>query len=210
MHNHDTAVLDRPAEATAPAGALLSALDFPVSTSGLEPARSTKGARELATGSGAVHGREVTELAVALFASGVCPRSFRSADTAQLMQWAAQGLALLGIDRVRRYAHRTQFLHCRLYERHDPGRSAHQAEYDRMWPCSFRTIQSCHDAAWRLYWDAPATAAGVCLLLAALGQPCHTCGQPAGTPCRPGCGDITGPASQASPYPHAARSVLHG
>ena len=102
MHTHGTAILDRPAEATVPADTSLSALFASASTSGLESAKSITNAEELATGFGAVRGQEVTELAVALCASGVRPKLFRSADTAQLMQWATQGLALLGIDRVRR------------------------------------------------------------------------------------------------------------
>jgi len=127
-----------------------------MNTSGLEPAKSTEGAKELAAGFGAVHGQEPTELAVALFASGIRPRSFRSADAAQLMQWATQGLALLGIDRVRHYAARTQHIN-RLYADHNYNPPDHQAEYARMWPCSHRTVQSCHDAAWRLISAGPAS-----------------------------------------------------
>jgi hypothetical protein len=151
MHTQGTAVLDRPAGATVPVQASWFARDFSAGAFDSEPARSTQGARELASGFGAVRGQEATELAVALFASGVRPRYFRSADTAQLMQWANQGLTALGIDCVRHYARRTQFLHCWLFTRLDSRRSAHRAEYDRMWPCSARTVQSCHDAAWRLF-----------------------------------------------------------
>ena len=57
------------------------------------------------------------------------------------MQWAAQGLALLGIERVRHYAARTQYINL-LYAERNYNPPAHQAEYDRMWPCSYRTVQS--------------------------------------------------------------------
>lgn len=57
-------------------------------------------------------------------------------------------------------------------------------------------------------WLAPASTAGARLLLAALGQPCQTCGAPAGHPCHPRCGDTISPASPDLPYPRAARSVL--
>ena len=149
MHTHGTAVLDRPAEATVPADTSLSALFTSVNTSNLEPARSICNAAELATRYDAVRSLEYTELAVALYASGFRPSHLRSATTAQLMEWAAQGLALLGIDRVRVYARRTRRINGILA---DTGyNTAHeQAEYDRMWPCSRRTVQSCHDAAGRL------------------------------------------------------------
>lgn len=156
MHTHGTAVLDRPAEATVPADTSLSALFPSVNTSDPEPAKSISNAAELATGFGAVRGQEVTELAVALYASGIRPKLFRSAGTAQLMQWANQGLALLGIDRVRRYAARTQHINYQ-YAAYDYNPPAHQAEYDRMWPCSYKTVQSCHDAAWRIITPRPAS-----------------------------------------------------
>jgi hypothetical protein len=149
MHTHGTAVLDRPAEATVPANAALFA---PITTANMpdpKSAKSISNAAELATRFGAVRGQEVTELAVALYASGVRPKLFRSADNAQLMQWANQGLALLGIDRVRRYAARTQHINYQ-YAAYDYNPPAHKAEYDRMWPCSYKTVQSCHDAAWRI------------------------------------------------------------
>lgn len=57
-------------------------------------------------------------------------------------------------------------------------------------------------------WLAPASTAGARLLLAALGQPCQTCGAAAGRPCRLRCGDTAIPASQADLYPQAARSAL--
>ncbi len=85
---------------------------------------------------------------MALNASGVRPRYFRSADPAQLMQWAAQSLALLGIDRIRYYAQRTRHLN-RLCTDHGLSPEDH-AEYARIWPCSPSAVQSCHDAAWRL------------------------------------------------------------
>jgi hypothetical protein len=156
MHTHGTAVLDRSAEAMVPADTSLSALFTSVNTSDPESAKSINNAEELATGFGAVRGQEVTELAVALYASGVRPKLFRSADTAQLMQWAIQGLSLLGIDRVRRYAARTQRINY-LYAANDYNPPAHQAEYARMWPCSYKTVQSCHDAAWRLTSAGPAS-----------------------------------------------------
>jgi hypothetical protein len=157
MHTHGTAVLDRPAGVTVPASTLLS-VPFPRAGSpDLESVKSIRNAEELTTGFGGVRGQEVTELAVALYASGIRPRSFQTAGAAQLMEWAVQGLALLGIDRVRHYARRTQFLHCWLFARLDPNRSAHKSEYDRMWPCSARIVQSYHDAAWRLFNASPAS-----------------------------------------------------
>jgi hypothetical protein len=157
MHNHGTAVLDRPAEATSAQAP--SALVTSECTPDQVPARSSNNpARELVTRYD-VHNLEYVELAVALYASGVRPKRFRSTEPAQIMAWAEQGLTLLGIDRVQNYARRTQFLHCRLYAKHDHNRPVHQAEYDRIWPCSFRTVQSCHDAARRLISYRPASQA---------------------------------------------------
>lgn len=91
MHNHGTAVLDRPAEAT-PAQTP-SALVSETYTPDQVPARSSNNpARELATRHD-VYNLEYVELAVALHASGVRPKRFRSADSAQIMAWAEQGLA---------------------------------------------------------------------------------------------------------------------
>ena len=147
MHNHGTAVLDRPAEATAPAEALLSALDLGAFASDLGPAESTDdAAKALDSRPDTVRELRYEELAVALNASGVRPQRLRSAGSAQLMEWAAQGLALLGIDRVRHYARRT----CELNT--VPLRSItaqQEAEFRHMWPRS-RAIQPCHDAAYRL------------------------------------------------------------
>ena len=145
MHNQGTAVLDRPAEATS--AQALSALVIGACARDQEPARSSHDpARELATRYDA---RNLTyvELAVALNASGARPKRLRSADPAQLMAWAAQGLALLGIDRVRCYARRT----CDLNALHlqDCLSADTRAEYARMWPDS-TAVQPCHDAAWRL------------------------------------------------------------
>jgi len=145
MHNHGTAVLDRPAEATPTE--TLSALVVGACTRNQEPASSrTNPARELATRYD-VHNLTYTELAVALNASGIRPKHFRSAEPAQLMAWAAQGLALLGIDRVRWYARRT----CDINGLHvEECLSADtRAEYAQMWPDS-KAVQHCHDAAWRI------------------------------------------------------------
>ena len=148
MHTHGTAVLDRPAEGTAPSAALLPALGVGTCARDLEPARSRNNpARELATRYD-VHDLTYTELAVALNASGVHPKHFRSAEPAQLMAWAAQGLALLGIDRVRRYERRTRHLNG-LFAYHCAS-AEDRAEYARMWPRNAKAVQSCHDAAWRL------------------------------------------------------------
>ena len=96
MHTHGTAVLDRPAEATVPAQALLPVLDISADALDLEPAKSTDdAAKALASRHDDVRDLTYGELAVALNASGTRPQHFRSADTAQLMQWAAHGLALL-------------------------------------------------------------------------------------------------------------------
>jgi hypothetical protein len=157
MHTHGTAVLDRPAEATVLADTSLSALSTNVNIPGSESAKSINNAAELSTEFGAVRGQVVTELAVALYASGIRPRLFWSATPAQLMQWANQGLALLGINCIRRYATRTQVLNYQ-YAAHNYNPPAHQAEYDRMWPCPQRTVQSCHDAAGRLFaYASPAS-----------------------------------------------------
>jgi hypothetical protein len=121
------------------------------------PARSTyDDAKELATGTGGVRDLEYGELAVALSASGVHPKHFRSAEPAQLMAWAAQGLAQLGIERVRHYTARTQRINFHVSYNYNPP--ADQAEYARMWPCSYRRVQSCHDAAWRLAFPLPGGA----------------------------------------------------
>jgi len=154
MHTHGTAVLDRPAEATVPAQALLSAFDPSTSTFDLELARSTDdAAKALAPRYDDVRDLEYGELAVALNASGVRSHRFRSADPAQLMEWAAQGLALLGIDRIQHYDRRTRYLngipdHCMSAD--------HWAEYAQMWS-SFKVRQRCHDAAWRLAFPRPAS-----------------------------------------------------
>jgi hypothetical protein len=145
MHNHGTAVLDRPAEAT-PTEAL-SALVVGACTRDPEPARSSNNtARELATRCD-VHNLTYVELAVALNASGVRPKHFRSTEPAQLMAWAAQGLALLGIDRVRWYARRTCDINGLCVE--ECLSADTRAEYARMWPDS-KAVQPCHDAAWRI------------------------------------------------------------
>jgi hypothetical protein len=61
------------------------------------------------------------------------------------MEWATQGLALLGIDRIRHYVCRTRYIHLL-----DHPSDEDQAEYACMWPRSFKAVQSCHNAAWRL------------------------------------------------------------
>ena len=155
MHNHGTAVLDRPAEATAPAEALLPALDISTFALDLEPAKCTDdAATALAPRNGDVRDLAYEELAVALNASGVRPQRFRSADPAQLMEWAAQGLSLLGIDRIRHYVRRTRYIHCQI---NDQGTipAQHRAEYARMWPRNPKAVQSCHNAAWRLTFSRP-------------------------------------------------------
>jgi hypothetical protein len=155
MHNHGTAVLDRPAEVTAPAQALLPELDLGAFAADLGPAEGTDdAAKALDPRYGAVRGLRYEELAVALNASGVQPKRLWSAGPAQLMEWAAQGLALLGIDRVRHYARRT----CELNAL--PLRSIttqQETEFRHMWPRT-RAIQSCHDAAYRLAFHVPLTA----------------------------------------------------
>ena len=158
MHTHGTAVLDRPAEATVPAQALQSALSIGADTIDLEPARSTDdAAKALAPRYDDVRDLEYGELAVALNASGVRPQRFRSADPAQLMEWAAQGLALLGIDRVRHYVRRTRYIHLL-----DHPSAEDRAEYTRMWPHNRKAVQSCHDAAWRLTFECPVSQASPC------------------------------------------------
>jgi hypothetical protein len=154
MHTQGTAVLDRPAEGTVPPEALLPALGVGAWARDLEPASSRNNpARELATRPD-VHDLTYTELAIALNASGIHPQRFRSAEPVQLMAWAAQGLALLGIDRVRRYDRRTRHLNILVL---DHCASAHdQAEYTRMWPHGSKAVQSCHDAAYRVYFASTA------------------------------------------------------
>lgn len=148
MHTHGTAVLDRPAEATVPAQALLSAFDPSTSTFDLELARSTDdAAKALAPRYDDVRDLMYEELAVALNASGVRPQRFRSADPAQLMEWAAQGLALLGIDRVQWYARRTCDINGLYVE--ECLSADTRSEYAQMWPDS-KAVQPCHDAAWRI------------------------------------------------------------
>jgi hypothetical protein len=147
MHTHGTAVLDRPVEATVPAQVLQPALSVVADTLDPEPARSTDDAAK-ALVFGYEHVRDLTyeELAVALNASGVRSQYFRSADPAQLTEWAAQGLALLGIDRVRWYAYRTRQLNLRPLH---SITAQQEAEFRRMWPC-IKAFQPCHDAAWRI------------------------------------------------------------
>ena len=145
MHNQRTAVLDRPAEATSEQA--LSAHIVSVCARDQEPARSSNTpAKELATRYD-VHNLTYVETAVALNASGARPKRLRSAESAQLMVWAEQGLALLGIDRVRHYARRTCDLNTLYVE--DCLSADSQAEYARMWPDS-KAAQLCHDAAWRI------------------------------------------------------------
>jgi hypothetical protein len=157
MHTHGTAVLDRPAEATILAEALLPVHDVSADALTPEPAESTNdAAKALAPGNGDVHDLAYAELAVALSASGVRPQYFWSADSAQLMEWATQGVALLGIDRVRHYARRTCFINRHITDHRIPAQ--HRAEYARMWPRSGpKAVQSCHDAAWRLAFPSPAS-----------------------------------------------------
>jgi len=146
MHTHGTAVLDRPAEAAAPVSTPLPAPATSASTPDPVSARSTTTAKELTTESEVVLDLGYTELAVALNASGICPDLFRSAAIAQLIEWAAQGLALLGIDRVRHFAQFTRQLHPRPF----PSLSTWElAKYDRIWP-SLSAVQPCHDAAYRI------------------------------------------------------------
>ena len=71
MHTHATAVLDRPAEATVPAEALLSALDVGAYALDLEPAKGTDdAAKALTPRNEDVRDLTYGELAVALNASG--------------------------------------------------------------------------------------------------------------------------------------------
>ena len=139
MHTQGTAVLDRPAEVTVPAQALLPVLDISADALDLEPVKSTDdAAKALASRHDDVRDLTYGELAVALNASGTRPYHFRSADTAQLMQWAAQGLALLGIDRIRHYVRRTRHINTLFI---DECLSADTlAEYARMWH-SHKTAQ---------------------------------------------------------------------
>jgi hypothetical protein len=156
MHTQGTAVLDRPAEATVPAEALWSAFDASTNTFDLELARSTDdAAKALAPRYGGVRDLTYGELAVALNVSGVRSRRFRSASPAQLMEWAAQGLALSGIDCIRHYDRRTRYLNGIPDHRMSAD---HWAEYAQMWP-SFKARQRCHDAAWRLAFPHPASRA---------------------------------------------------
>lgn len=146
MHTQGTAVLDRPAEATAPAQALRPVLDISASAPDLESVKSTENAaKALTPRDDDASDLTYAELAVALNASGVRPQRFRSADSAQLMEWAAQGLALLGIDCIRYYVTRTRRIHLL-----DHPTAEDQVEYTRMWPCNAKAVQSCHDAAYRL------------------------------------------------------------
>lgn len=146
MHAHGTAVLDRPAESTAPVSTSLPAPVTSANTSDSVSARSIITAKELTTGSDVVFALTYGELAVALNASGVRPRLFRSAATAQLVEWAAQGLALLGIDSVRHFARFTAQLNPRPFLSLSAGELA---EYERIWP-SRSAVQPCHDAAYRI------------------------------------------------------------
>ncbi len=156
MHTHGTAVLDRPAEAIPAPSEVRSVLVARSGTRDQKPARSTDdAARELAFGYD-VHDLMYGELAVALNASGVHPRHFWSAEPAQLMAWAAQGLALLGIDRVRWYNRRTCEINILSIE--ECLSADTRAEYARMWP-NAKKAQSCHDAAWRLTFPRPASQA---------------------------------------------------
>ncbi len=147
MHTHGTAVLDRPAVATVPAVTSQSAPFTSAAVIVSESAKSTINAAELFSGYDTVFDLGYGELAVALHASGVRPRLFRTADAAQLIEWAVQGLALLGIERVRRYEKRTRYLNHRLYD--DCMTARDQAEYARMWT-SHKARQACHDAAYRI------------------------------------------------------------
>lgn len=146
MHAHGTAVLDRPAEATVPVSTSLPASVPSANALDSQSAKSNFTAKELANESETVLGLGYTELAVALNASGVRPRLFRSASVAQLTEWAAQGLALLGIDRVRHFAQFTRQLNPRPFT----SLSAWElAKYERIWP-SLAAVQPCHDAAYRI------------------------------------------------------------
>jgi hypothetical protein len=173
MHTHGTAVLDRPAEAMAPAVTSLSALVPSEPAHDLESAKSISNAAELTTRYDAVFDLGYAELAVALYASGIRPALFRSAPAAQLIEWAAQGLALLGIKRVRVYARRTSHINLILA---DTGyNTAHeQAEYNRMWPCSPRTVRSCHDAAYRITYTLHPSVSQITLASPAHPCPSHT------------------------------------
>ena len=77
------------------------------------------------------------------------------------MQWAAQGVALLGIDRIRHYVRRTRYINTLFI---DECLSADTlAEYAHMWH-SHKAAQCCHDAAYRLIGTRPIPA----------GPPSHT------------------------------------
>ncbi len=87
------------------------------------------------------------ELAVALAASGVLPKYFRAASDAQIAAWAAQGLAVLGVELVWWRDWRTRYILTHDgYAASGEGRT----EFAALWPCGRRAKQHCHDAAYRL------------------------------------------------------------
>src|SRR5579875_2057907 len=145
MHTQGTAVLDRPTE-VAPAKALSPVSDSGASAHDRPPAKSITHAMELPAGHD-VHVLTYTELAVALNASGVHPKQLRSElEPARLMEWAAQGLALLGIDLVRHFARRTCALNLLPWK---CVSAEGRAEYRLIWP-RHEAFQPCHDAAHRI------------------------------------------------------------
>jgi hypothetical protein len=87
------------------------------------------------------------ELAVVLAASCVMPKHFRAASDVQLRIWAAEGLAVLGLELAWFRDWRTRYI-----VSHDAYAATAEgcAEYAAIWPFGERAKQRCHDAAFRL------------------------------------------------------------
>lgn len=119
-----------------------------------------------APGWGELADLDYVTLAVALNASDMPDRKRPKQETAQLAEWARQGLGRLGLAEVRRMAARTRALgHLYAYGNLDAAGCG--AEFRRMWP-SARRLNTAHDYAYQLasdmrppYWLARRRALGL-------------------------------------------------
>jgi hypothetical protein len=129
MHNHGTALLDRPEAAPD--------LTPPLEYAWHRPADAPD-----------VHDLSRTELTVAVYASDAPLRSWRDLDSMrreELLAWAAQGLDRLGEELTWWYAWRTRA----LGGHEDTWTADDRAEWKRMWPKARRESLA-NDAAWHI------------------------------------------------------------
>jgi hypothetical protein len=93
-----------------------------------------------------VYGLSYGELAIVLYAADVATRALRrTLDRIALIEWATQGLAVLGRDLVWWTDYRSRHIGGRL----DRATTEMRAEYDRLWPDA-RRAQAAWDAAGRI------------------------------------------------------------